>query len=100
MKQELYYIELVLSGNQSKAEIGALEPMTIRQRLQVAGFGSAYSTYGPTATQRQSLVIASEQYTTIRERLNALIMTRLPDFERRLHAAGAPWTPGSAVPRF
>ena len=98
LKQELYDIESILSGDQSKVEIGALEPHTIRERLQVAGFGSAYSTYGPTATQRRSLAIATEEYADIREQLNTLVTTRLPDFERRLQSAGAPWTPDSAVP--
>lgn len=99
IKQELYDIEAVLVGNQSKAEIGALEPHTIGERLQVAGFGSAYSTYGPTVTQRRSLDIASEEYADIRDRLNALTTQRLADFERRLQAAGAPWTPGSQLPQ-
>jgi hypothetical protein len=98
IKQELFDIESILNGNQSKAEIGALEPHTILERLQVAGFGSAYSTYGPTATQRRSFAIATEEYESIRDRLNTLVTERIPDFERRLQSAGAPWTPGSAVP--
>jgi photosystem II stability/assembly factor-like uncharacterized protein len=98
MKQELFDIESILVGNQSKAEIGALEPHTILERLQVAGFGSAFSTYGPTATQSRSLAIATEEYAGVRDRLNTLITGSLPDFERRLQSAGAPWTPGSAVP--
>ncbi len=98
LKQELYDIEAILKGNQSKAAIGEIEPHTIMIRLQVAGFGSAYSTYGPTATQRRSFEIATEEYTDIRDRLNVLIITALPDFERRLQAAGAPWTPGSPLP--
>jgi photosystem II stability/assembly factor-like uncharacterized protein len=98
LKQELYEIEAILKGNQSKAAIGELEPHTIMIRLQVAGFGSAYSTYGPTATQRRSFEIATEEYADIRDRLNVLVTTALPDFERRLQAAGAPWTPGSPLP--
>jgi len=98
IKQELYDIESLLSGNQSKAEVGGLEPHTILDRLQVAGFGTAYSTYGPTATQRRSFEIASEEYAGVRDRLNTLTTTRIPGFERRLQSAGAPWTPGSALP--
>ena len=98
LKEELYDLEARLVGNQAKAEIGALEPHTIVDRLTVAGFGSAYATYGPTATQRRSFEIAGEEYATVRDRLRALTITRLPDFERRLQAAGAPWTPGSAIP--
>jgi photosystem II stability/assembly factor-like uncharacterized protein len=98
LKQELYDIEAILNGNQSKAAIGELRPHTITMRLWYAGYGSARSTYGPTATQRRSFEIANEEYADIRERLNVLVTTTLPDFERRLQAAGAPWTPASALP--
>lgn len=99
IRQELYTIEAALSGNQSKAEVGALEPHTIRDRLMVAGFGSANSTYGPTQTQRRSLEIAQEEYADVRNRLNRLLTQTLPDFEQRLQAIGAPWSPGSAIPQ-
>jgi photosystem II stability/assembly factor-like uncharacterized protein len=98
LKQELYDIEAILNGNQSKAAVGELGPHTIKMRLWYAGYGSARSTYGPTATQRRSFEIASGEYADIRERLNVLVTTALPDFERRLQAAGAPWTPTSAIP--
>jgi len=79
IKQELYDIESLLSGNQSKAEVGGLGPHTILNRLQVAGFGTAYSTYGPTTTQRRSFEIASEEYAGVRDRLNTLTTTRIPE---------------------
>ena len=98
LKQELYDIESVLKGDQSKLEVGEKEPHTILMRLQHAGFGSAYSTYGPTPAHRRSFEIATEEFADIRNRLNVLVSTALPDFERRLQAAGAPWTPGSPLP--
>jgi hypothetical protein len=65
----------------------------------MAGFGSAFSTYGPTPAQRRSLEIAQEEYEVVRSRLDALLTTRLPAFERALQEAGAPWTPGGPIPR-
>lgn len=97
-KQELYEIELLLAGNQAKAEIGARGPHTIIDRIIVAGFGSAFSTYGPTATQARSFEIATEEFFDVRNRLNILTQSNLPEIEAKMHAAGAPWTPGSAVP--
>ena len=98
-KQELYDIEMLLNGNQAKAEIGARGPHAIVDRVMVAGFGSAYSTYGPTATQKRSFEIATEEYSDVRSRLDTVTQVRLPEIESKLHAAGAPWTPGSALPR-
>ena len=98
IKTELHDLQELLVGNQAKAEIGEKQPHTISDRMMMAGFGSAYSTYGPTPTQRRSLEIAQNEYADVRTRLNVLITTRIPNFEKRLQAIGAPWTPGSAVP--
>ena len=98
LKTELYDIESALNGNQAKAEVGEVGPHTIRNRLMVAGFGSAFSTYGPTPTHRRSFEIAQEEFANVRTRLNSLTSTSLPAFERKLQAAGAPWTPGSSIP--
>ena len=39
-----------------------------------------------------------EELAPVRERLNALVETRLPALEKKLQAAGAPWAPGQPVP--
>lgn len=99
IESELFDVQELLQGNQSRGEIGEKEPHTILDRLQTAGFGSAFSTYGPTPTHRRSLQIAIEEYATVRDRLDTLVSTTIPAFERKLQAAGAPWTPGSGVPK-
>jgi hypothetical protein len=58
---------------------------------------SAWSTYGPTATQRRSLEIAEEEFPPLRARLEAAV-ERCRAFEKKLEAAGAPWTPGQPLP--
>ena len=98
IKNDLYDVQEALLGNQSKAEVGEIGPLSISDRLFHAGFGSAYSTYGPTPAQRRSLEIVEEEYATVRDALNAILKTRLPQFEQRLQELGAPWTPRSAVP--
>jgi hypothetical protein len=96
--QELYEIEEALRGSRTRSEIGDPNPHTIERRLQVAMTGTMMSTYGPTPTHRRSLEIAEQEFEGLRQRLSALLEQRLPALERQLEEAGAPWTPGRALP--
>ncbi len=70
---------------------------TISRRVgQVAG-GTWNTRQPPTATQRDSLAIARTQFVEVGAELIELLETRLPAYEERLEAAGAPWTPGRKV---
>jgi hypothetical protein len=73
-------------------------PHTLTRRLQAAQMGTMWSTYGPTPTHRRSLEIAEKELAAVRERINAVLEQRLPAFEKKLDAEGAPWTPGRPVP--
>ena len=97
LRQELYAIEEALAGNRSKASIGEGGPATVGRRLQVAAQAAA-STYGPTPTQRRALEIAEQEFAPLRDRIETLVQQKLPAFEKRVEAAGAPWTPGRALP--
>jgi photosystem II stability/assembly factor-like uncharacterized protein len=98
IRQELYSIEEALVGNRSRASVEDDGPHTITRRVQVAATGTRWSTYGPTPTLRRSLEIAEAEFAKVRARLDAVLEERLPAFEKRLEAAGAPWTPGRPVP--
>jgi photosystem II stability/assembly factor-like uncharacterized protein len=98
IRQELHSIDEALVGNRARATIEDDGPHTITRRVRVAHIGTAWSTYGPTATHRRSLEIAEAEFAKVRERLNAVLEQRLPAFEKRLEEAGAPWTPGRPVP--
>jgi photosystem II stability/assembly factor-like uncharacterized protein len=98
IEQELYAIEEALVGNRARATVDDDGPATITRRVQVAGLGTAFSTYGPTATHRRSLEIAEGEFAAVRDRLNTLLEKRIPELERKLQEAGAPWTPGQPVP--
>jgi photosystem II stability/assembly factor-like uncharacterized protein len=97
IEQELHAIDEALGGNRARSSVEDDGPHTILRRLQVAQL-AAFSTYGPTPTQKRSLAIAEEELAPVRERLAALLDQRLPEFEKKLEAAGAPWTPGAALP--
>jgi photosystem II stability/assembly factor-like uncharacterized protein len=98
IRQDLLAMEEALSGNRARASVEDDGPMTISRRVRVAQMGTALSTYGPTPTHRRSLEIAEQDLAKLRERLNAVLEQRLPAFENKLDAAGAPWTPGRPVP--
>ena len=97
-RQELLDIELALRGDASRAQVGQPQAPTPRQRLGVARLGNFQSTYGPTPTHSRSLEIAEQELSAARARLARLLEERLPALERRLEAAGAPWTPGRPLP--
>lgn len=98
LEQELFSIEEALDGNQSKDVVGEPDVHRVNSRLSAVSSGTRQSTYGPTATHERSLAIAEEELGALRTRLNALLEERLPDLERRLQEAGAPWAPGQLVP--
>ncbi len=98
VRQELHAIDEALGGNRARASVEDDGVATITRRVQVAQLGTTWSTYGPTPTHRRSLEIAETEFAAVRERLNVLLNQRIPALERKLEEAGAPWTPGRAVP--
>ncbi len=98
LEQQLFAIEEQLSGNQSKGQVGEKTAPTVGSRLGVAAIGTAFSTYGPTATHRRSLEIAEQEFAGINDQLKTISEQRIPALERQLKALGAPWTPGSPLP--
>jgi photosystem II stability/assembly factor-like uncharacterized protein len=98
LSQRLAQLQLQLSGRSQRAARNDPGPISIGRRLSVIEVGSGYSTYGPTATHRQSFEIAQRQLGRLREELTRLVDVDLATLEERLDAAGVPWTPGRGVP--
>ncbi len=98
IRTELQDIVEMLSGNQAMVEVGQDTPTTIGTRLGRLLVGTGNSTYGPTASHRQSLDYAEAEFETARLRINALQQTTIPAFQAKLIEAGAPWTPGGLIP--
>ncbi|NTW23749.1 MAG: hypothetical protein HGA37_03540, partial [Lentimicrobium sp.] len=95
---ELLGITEKLNGNVTKAEIGEKNNPTINEYYYKAMSGMRYSTYGPTETHRQCLQIAKEEYAALKQQLDQLLGTRIPDFEKDYLEAGGPWIEGMRVP--
>ncbi len=69
-------------------------PVPVKRRLEVAYFGTAYSTYGPTPTHRRAVEIAADDFGPISSALEDINDQRLPALREALDSAGVPWTPG------
>lgn len=98
LNQELLDLDEQLNGDRQKAEVGESSPPTVRSRLRVAGQANSSTLYGPTATQKESLVFAKNAYRDIRAKVVAITENRIPALERELVAAGAPWIEGQPLP--
>ncbi|MCK5367271.1 MAG: glycosyl hydrolase, partial [Cyclobacteriaceae bacterium] len=90
LKDKLMDLDEELNGNKSKQEIGEKTKTTVMQRISVARTGTAYSTYGPTPLQRQSLDVAISQHKEIREKLDTIVGVDIPTMIKALEKAGAP----------
>ncbi|OGF14207.1 MAG: glycosyl hydrolase [Candidatus Eisenbacteria bacterium RBG_16_71_46] len=98
LKRRLSALEERLSGNRQRRTYGDDGPVSIAERLRVARLGNESSTYGPTPTHRMSFEIAQQSFAELRRDLDRLIEEDLVALEKRLDAAGVPWTPGRRVP--
>ena len=97
LDQQLFDIEEQISGKPSMETLNESQH-TISGRVFVVMIGVGRSTYGPTPTHERSLEIAEQRFGDVRTELNEIVEQRIPELERALFDAGAPWTPGSPVP--
>lgn len=70
----------------------------ILSRVQTVVQGHWSTTYGPTSSHRRSYEIASEEFSEVVGDLKKLVERDLVKLGRKLEEAGAPWTPGRAIP--
>ena len=93
-RREIADLEVQLTGDAVRRRLR--EPSTPSILDRAAGVVSGHwdTRGGPTATQRNELEVALGAYESLAPRLRRLIETELPEIERALEQAGAPWTPG------
>ena len=95
--QDLLELDGQLNGMRAKQQPGERRRPTVDGRLGAVSRGVRNSTYGPTATHRQQLQIATAQLSGFQSRLEEL-QARLSELATDLVAAGAPWVEGEALP--
>ncbi|MDH3253744.1 MAG: glycosyl hydrolase [Acidobacteriota bacterium] len=94
LEKRLSDMKLALVGDEQRSRLGDPGPVSIDRRLQVAHFGNAWSTAGPSTTHRMSLDVAKSALDALRGALDEFFAADLPALEAKLDAAGVPWTPG------
>ncbi|MEM9686230.1 MAG: glycosyl hydrolase, partial [Bacteroidota bacterium] len=92
----LLAIQKELRGHPVKGEIGERSNPTPNDGNRMA-FSALSNTYGPTGTQKASFNRAKNQLQQVKAKLRNVIENTLPDIERRLKAAGAPWIEGQGL---
>lgn len=86
-----------ISGNRTSGEYSVNRPMPITSRLSHAAYNPNTTAHGPTATQRQSLSIAQDEFADVGSQLTQLIDQEYQALLRSLDTASVPWTPGRGV---
>ena len=99
LKRELYELDEAMNGNASKSEIGERSAPTVQSRMFL-GYRALNTTYGPTAMHKKTVEIAKTELATIQEKLKTISKEKIPQLEKALAAAGAPWIEGQALPKY
>jgi photosystem II stability/assembly factor-like uncharacterized protein len=91
---ELGDLSIALSGDRFLARAHEPTPPSISDRVMNVVYSSWFATSEPTATQRRALEAAGSAFAETLAALRRLAFESLPELERELESAGAPWTPG------
>lgn len=98
LKQEIISIQIEFYGSQAKGKVGERGNPTVYNRMSAAQMGTMSSTYGPTPTHIRSLEIAKKQFLPIKNKIEDIITNKIPEIEKELVSAGAPWFEGQQLP--
>ncbi len=98
LERDLASVRTRLIGDRVRARLSEPTVPSVLGRLRRIANGHWDTRQAPTATQEQSLQIATTALEGVVVELRSL-MDRLTALELELEAAGAPWTPGRALPR-
>lgn len=85
-----------LNGDDVKGEIGERSNPSARDGNSLA-FRAMGNTYGPTETHKALLARVNNQLAKVKSKLKVVTNNELPNIERTLKAAGAPWIEGQGL---
>jgi hypothetical protein len=97
LDNRLQIMDKQISGDPLRNEVGEKSVQTIGARLWMASNGTSNSTYGPTATHKQSVAIAKKQLTAIQAELTQIVEKEIPALEQAMREAKAPPVKGGAM---
>jgi hypothetical protein len=90
IESEIHTLDEKLNGNRAKDKVGEKQLPTPMERMWIASRGLSTS-YGPTEMHRECLALGKKELEPIVTRLEQLTGETLPDLEKALTEAGAPW---------
>lgn len=91
-------LDVTLNGDRVLRDRDEASPPSVREAVEGVARNSTASSSAPTETDRARLADARAAFEPLYAELRAIVETDLPALEAKLEAAGAPWTPGRALP--
>jgi photosystem II stability/assembly factor-like uncharacterized protein len=88
------------TGDPTKPKRGEASETGFMRRLQEAIYGGISSTSKPTTTHQRNYEIAADQFEAVLSDLKQLVEVDFKALEEALESAGAPYTPGRAIPNW
>lgn len=94
---KVYKIRLAMFGDQNAARLDQPTKASVADRVGGLSGDMARSTSAPTKMQRDALQIANEEFKPLLNEIRTLLEVDIKNLEKKLEAAGAPYTPGRTV---
>lgn len=99
LEEEIRAIRTAFYGDGVASRLDLPRQPSLAERIYSMSYDIWNSSSAPTATQQAQMRLAEQYMDTWLPRLQALRDNRIPEFQRRLEAAGAPYTPGQKPAR-
>lgn len=93
LKTSLSDLQTELNGDRTAGTLDIDQIPTVASRIGLLNYEQFNTTSTPTGTHRRVFEIASEEFSPIKAKLDALISGPFKDLQDQLEAAGAPYTP-------
>ena len=93
---KLVAMDKVMNGSTARNEIGERNDPSPQDGVFM-GMLALNNTYGPTTNQQQAFNRAGTQLTELKSNLRTVVETTIPDLEKSLKEAGAPWIEGQGL---
>ncbi len=94
LEKKVEGLQLRLTGDRLLSRLDRDTFPGIASRVMRIAGEQAQSTSAPTKTQRDACAIAEEEFRPVYEEIKRILAADVPEIEKRLDAAGAPFTPG------
>ena len=98
LRERLLDLQIEMDGDRSISKRFERIPPSLNRRLWrvMSAFWSCSS--APTTTHQENYRIAAEEFEVLLPKIRQIVEVEMVDLERKLEAAGAPYTPGRKLP--